>query len=93
MRYNIHKMGFILMITMLLAALSAGCKGMADQKNNADTTGADMTAKEAYSRLLNASQEIAYIDTMITLSQWDQDIYMPQNATKYRSKAQSYMED
>lgn len=93
MRYNIHNMGFILMITIMLAALSSGSQDNADQKNNADMAGANMTAKEAYGRLLNTSQEMAYLDTMITLSQWDQDIYMPQNATKYRSKAQSYMED
>ncbi|OPY51371.1 MAG: Carboxypeptidase Taq (M32) metallopeptidase [Methanosaeta sp. PtaU1.Bin112] len=93
MRYDFHKMGIILMTTIMFAALSAGSQEMADQKNNADTTGADMTAKEAYGRLLNTSQEMAYLDTMISLSQWDQDIYMPQNATKYRSKAQSYMED
>ena len=90
MRYSFHKIGFILMITIMLAALSAGSQGRTDQKNNAD---ADMTAKEAYSQLLNTSGEMAYLDTMISLSQWDQDIYMPQNATKYRSKAQSYMED
>jgi carboxypeptidase Taq len=93
MRYNIHKMGFILMITLMLAAMSASSQGTADQKDKAGMTDTDVTAKEAYGRLLNTSQEMAYLDTMITLSQWDQDIYMPQNATKYRSKAQSYMED
>lgn len=36
---------------------------------------------------------MAYIDTMISLSKWDQDILMPKNATKYRAKAQSYFED
>jgi carboxypeptidase Taq len=53
----------------------------------------EMTAKEAYNRLLNTSVEMAYLDTMISLSQWDQDISTPQNATKYRAKAQSYLED
>jgi Zn-dependent M32 family carboxypeptidase len=53
----------------------------------------DMTAKGAYNRLLNISLEMAYIDTMISLSQWDQDISMPQNATNYRAMAQSYLVD
>jgi len=53
----------------------------------------DITSKEAYNRLLNTSVEMTYLDTMISLSQWDQDISMPRNATEYRAKAQSYMVD
>lgn len=53
----------------------------------------DMTAKEAYNRLLNISMEIAYIGTMISLSKWDQSISMPQNAIDYRAKAQGYLVD
>ncbi len=90
MRYNFHQKGFILIMTILLATLGANCQmqGRTDLKNNAD-----ITPQEAYSQLLNTSFEMAYLDTMISLSQWDQDISMPENATKYRAKAQSYMED
>jgi hypothetical protein len=51
----------------------------------------DVTPREAYNRLLNISIEIAYLDTMISLSDWDQSISMPPNATEYRAKAQSYL--
>jgi len=90
MSCNIHKIGFILIMTILLITLGASCQmqGRTDQKNSTD-----ITPREAYSLLLNTSMEMAYLDTMIGLSQWDQDISMPQNATKYRAKAQSYMED
>jgi carboxypeptidase Taq len=90
MRYDFHLMGFILMMTILLTTLGASCQiqGRTDQKNTTD-----ITSKEAYNQLLNTSIEIAYLDTMISLSQWDQDISMPQNATEYRARAQSYMED
>jgi carboxypeptidase Taq len=90
MRYNFHQMGFILIMTLLLTTLGASCQmpGRTDQKN-----ATDITSKEAYNQLLNTSLEIAYLDTMISLSQWDQDISMPQNATEYRARAQSYMED
>jgi len=90
MRYNFHQMGFILIMTILLTTLGASCQmpGRTDQKNTTD-----ITSKEAYNQLMNTSVEIAYLDTMISLSQWDQDISMPQNATEYRARAQSYMED
>jgi carboxypeptidase Taq len=90
MRYNFHKMGSILIMTILLATMGANCQmqGRTDQKNSTD-----ITPQEAYSQLLNTSMEMAYLDTMISLSQWDQDISMPQNAANYRAKAQSYMED
>jgi carboxypeptidase Taq len=53
----------------------------------------DIDSKEAYNRLLKTSVEMAYLDTMIGLSQWDQDISMPRNANEYRAKAQSYIVD
>lgn len=53
----------------------------------------DITPREAYNRLLNTSVEMAYLDTMIRLSDWDQSISMPRNATTYRAKAQSYLVD
>jgi len=52
-----------------------------------------ITSKEAYNRLLNTSIEMTYFDTMISLSEWDQAISMPRNATEYRAKAQSYLVD
>lgn len=63
-------------------------------KNSKSENGTyDITAKEAYGRLLNISTEMSYIDTMISLSNWDQSISMPQNATDYRAVAQGYMVD
>ena len=90
MRYNFLLIGFILTMTIFVATLGASCQiqGSTDQNLTPD-----ITTKEAYNRLLNTSVEMAYLDTMISLSQWDQDISMPQNATEYRAKAQSYMED
>lgn len=90
MRYNFLLIGFILTMTIFVTTLGASCQmqGSTDQKSTPD-----ITTKEAYNRLLNTSVEMAYLDTMISLSQWDQDISMPQNATEYRAKAQSYMED
>ncbi|MDD1748885.1 MAG: carboxypeptidase M32 [Methanothrix sp.] len=90
MRYNLLLIGFILTMTIFIITLAASCQmqGSADQNNNPD-----IAAREAYNRLLNTSVEMAYLDTMISLSQWDQDTSMPQNATGYRAKAQSYMED
>jgi carboxypeptidase Taq len=55
------------------------------------STDQNIDSKEAYNRLLNTSVEMAYLETMIGLSQWDQDISMPRNATKYRAKVQSYL--
>ena len=90
MRYNFLLIGFILTMTIFVTTLGASCQmqGSTDQKSTPD-----ITTNEAYNQLLNTSVEMAYLDTMISLSQWDQDISMPQNATEYRAKAQSYMED
>ena len=90
MRYNFHRIGLILTMTLFVATLAAcgQMQGTADRNNISEITGT-----EAYNRLLNTSIEMAYLDTMISLSQWDQDTQMPQNATEYRAKAQSYMED
>ncbi len=90
MRYNFLLIGFILTITILINNPGA-CSRV--QGSNDQNSAPDITPKEAYSHLLNISMEMAYLDTMIGLSQWDQDIAMPQNATEYRAKAQSYMED
>ena len=89
MRYNFLPIVFILIMTIFIATLGANCQmqGSTDQNSTSN-----ITTKEAYNRLLNTSVEMAYLDTMISLSQWDQDISMPKNATEYRAKAQSYME-
>lgn len=47
-------------------------QGSADQNITSD-----ITTKEAYNKLLNTSVEMAYLDTMISLSRWDQDTSMP----------------
>ncbi|MGB5100493.1 MAG: carboxypeptidase M32 [Methanothrix sp.] len=90
MRYNIHLIGFILTMTIFITTLGASCQMQGSTGKNSTP---DITTKEAYNQLLNTSFEMAYLDTMISLSQWDQDIFMPQNATEYRAKAQSYMVD
>ena len=90
MRYNFLLIRLILTMTIFVATLGANCQ-MQDSADQNITS--DITTKEAYNRLLNTSVEMAYLDTMISLSQWDQDTSMPQNATEYRAKAQSYMED
>jgi carboxypeptidase Taq len=101
MIYKFAMIGFILM-TIFATALLSSCQmqGSYGQNDAQDITATqntaatqDLTAKEAYDRLLNISIEMAYMDTMISLSQWDQDISMPQNGTEYRAKAQSYMVD
>jgi len=73
-----------------IPTLSASCHPIQDSIDQTIST-PDTTPKEAYNRLLNASVELTYLDTMISLSQWDQDISMPKNATEYRAKAQSYI--
>lgn len=77
-------------MTIFIATLGANCQMQGSTGQNSTS---NITTKEAYNRLLNTSVEMAYLDTMISLSQWDQDISMPKNATEYRAKAQSYMED
>ena len=75
---------------MSVATSGESCKmqGSSDQNS-----ALDIGPREAYNRLLNTSVEMTYLDMMINLSQWDQDISMPRNATEYRAKAQSYLVD
>jgi carboxypeptidase Taq len=77
-------------MTIIANTLGASCQMQGSTEQNSTP---DITPGEAYNQLLNTSVEMAYLDTMISLSQWDQDILMPQNATDYRARAQSYMED
>ncbi len=90
MRHKILLVGFILTMTIFVATLGASCQmqGSTGQNNTSN-----ITAREAYNRLLNTSVEMAYFETMISLSDWDQAISMPPNATEYRAKAQSYLAD
>jgi hypothetical protein len=90
MRYNFLQIGFILTMTIFATTIGTSCQMQGSTDLNSTP---DITSKEAYNRLLNTSLEMAYLDTMISLSQWDQDLSMPQNATDYRAKVQSYMED
>jgi carboxypeptidase Taq len=53
----------------------------------------EMEPKDAYNKLLNISRETAYIDSMITLSKWDQNLMMPEKGLSYRAKAQAYLSD
>ena len=73
-----------------VATLDASCQMQGNLDQNCIP---NITPREAYNQLLNTSVEMAYLDTMISLSEWDQDISMPQNATEYRAKAQSYLVD
>lgn len=77
-------------MTIIVATQGASCQVQGSAGQNSTP---DMTPREAYNRLLNTSAEIAYLDTMISLSDWDQSISMPPNATEYRAKAQSYLVD
>ncbi|MFB3764822.1 MAG: carboxypeptidase M32 [Methanotrichaceae archaeon] len=52
-----------------------------------------MEPKDAYDQLLSISKEVTYIESMITLSKWDQNLLMPENGTVYRAKAQAYLSD
>jgi carboxypeptidase Taq len=90
LRYSLLLIGSILAMAISVATLDANCQmqGSLDQNSIPD-----IIPREAYNQLLNTSVEMAYLDTMICLSGWDQDISMPENATKYRAKAQSYLED
>jgi hypothetical protein len=90
MRYNFLLIGIILTMTIFVATLGASCQMQGSVGQNSTP---DITTREAYNRLLNTSVEMSYLDTMIRLSDWDQAISMPQNATEYRAKAQSYLED
>lgn len=58
-----------------------------------ESDSSEITPRDAYDRLLDISKEIAYIDSMITLSIWDQSIMMPERGAAYRAKAQAYLSD
>ncbi|VVB71140.1 Thermostable carboxypeptidase 1 [uncultured archaeon] len=87
MRYSLLLIGTIL-IFAAIPGINCQMQSSFDKNNTTD-----ISPERAYSRLLNTSIEVAYLDMMIGLSQWDQDISMPQNATVYRAKAQSHMVD
>lgn len=90
MKLGLLLIGLILTMTIFITILGAN-----SQMQTQSSTGQNVATapRDAYNRLLNTSVEMAYLDTMIGLSQWDQDVSMPDNATEYRARAQSYMED
>ena len=81
---------FLLAVAIFITILGASCQMQSRPGQNSSS---DITPREAYNRLLNTSLEMSYLETMITLSQWDQDLSMPPKATPYRAKAQSYLAD
>ncbi|MCX6668500.1 MAG: carboxypeptidase M32 [Methanothrix sp.] len=81
---------FLLAVAIFAALLGASCQM---QARPGQSSSSDVTPREAYDRLLNTSLEMSYLDTMIGLSDWDQDTSMPPKATQYRAKAQSYLAD
>jgi carboxypeptidase Taq len=90
MRCSALLISSILAVVIFIATLEASCQMQDRPSQNGNS---DITPREAYNRLLNTSLEMTYFDTMISLSDWDQAISMPQNATEYRAKAQSYLVD
>ena len=90
MRYSLLLIGSILAMVISVATLDASCQIQGNLDQNSIP---NITPREAYNQLLNTSVEMAYLDTMVGLSGWDQDISMPENATEYRAKAQSYLVD
>jgi len=90
MKFGLLLIGLILTMTIFITILGANSQ---PQSGTGQNVASEMTPRDAYNRLLNTSVEMAYLDTMIGLSQWDQDVSMPDNATGYRAKAQGYMED
>lgn len=90
MKLGLLLIGLILTMTIFITILGANSQ---PQSGSGQNVASEMTPRDAYNRLLNTSVEMAYLDTMIGLSQWDQDVSMPDNATEYRAKAQGYMED
>ncbi len=81
---------FLLTAAIFITILGASCQTQSRPDHN-DIS--QITPRDAYNRLLNISLEMGYLDTMMTLSQWDQDIFIPSKATPYRAKAQSYLAD
>jgi carboxypeptidase Taq len=63
------------------------------EKVRSSNGSSEMEPKDAYDQLLNISREVAYIDSMITLSKWDQNLMMPEKGLSYRAKAQAYLSD
>jgi len=92
MKFGLLLIGLILTMTIFITILGANSQ-MQTQSSTGQNVATEIAPRDAYNRLLNTSVEMAYLDTMIGLSQWDQDVSMPDNATEYRAKAQSYMED
>ncbi|VVB66804.1 Thermostable carboxypeptidase 1 [uncultured archaeon] len=81
---------FLLAAMIFAALLGASCQM---QPRPAQSTSSDITPREAYNRLLNTSLEFSYLETMIGLSEWDQDTAMPPKGTQYRARAQGYIAD
>jgi len=65
MSYKILLKGFILTMIIIVATQGASCQMQGSAGQNSTP---DVTPREAYNRLLNISIEIAYLDTMISLS-------------------------
>ena len=63
------------------------------QGDSRQNNSSPISSREAYNWLLKTSAEMSYLDSMVNLSEWDQAISMPPNATRYRAKAQSYLVD
>lgn len=86
----------VLAAVIAFAAIDASCQmdvGCQIQDGPGQNSSSEITPQEAYNRLLNISLEMRYLDSMISLSELDQETSMPENATKYRAEAQSYLAD
>jgi carboxypeptidase Taq len=92
LRYNSLLIGPILTLAVLVITMGASCQVQGQGSPGQNVT-PGMTPREAYDRLLNISTEMAHIDMMMSLSYWDQDISMPQDATECRAGAHSYLAD
>ena len=90
MRCSALLMGSVLAAVIAIAAMDASCQ---IQDGPGRNNSSEITPQEAYSSLLNTSLEMSYLDSMISLSELDQATSMPENATEYRAKAQSYLAD
>jgi carboxypeptidase Taq len=80
----------IVAATIAVAATNAICQTQ-DSPGRANIS--EISPQEAYSRLLNTSLEMSYLDSMLSLSELDQETSMPENAAAYRAKTQSYLAD
>lgn len=90
MRCSALLRGSVLAAVIAIAAMDASCQ---IQDGPGRNNSSEITPQEAYSSLLNTSLEMSYLDSMISLSELDQATSMPENATEYRAKAQSYLAD